>query len=421
MPKSELAEEAQNETVKTAPVDILIGIAGVVDAAELELRIHEVAHALPVQSTNIVVAYPGTNSGASAGAAQKDGDAGDVSAGNGTLLPRMLPYALPAADPTNLPWEITSAAQQTLCALAVELEAKTCVLLHSDLALFRQDALQALISPVLENNCDLVLPVYPSRKFEGLLNYSVLVPLTRSLYGKRVRYPLAADIGCSSRMVARLAQEQGGANPLLWPATLAALDEYQLCQVNVDISHSTQTEGLELSTVLTSLVGAAFAEMEKYAAQWQRVRGSHPMTSWGTTAQQLSGGDPIDAKPMIDSFVLGSQNLQEVWGLVLPPVTLLELKKLARSSPEAFRMPDTLWARIIYDFALAHRLRKISRVHLLGALTPLYLGWIASYVQEVAKMSPVAAEQRLELLARAYEEAKPYLLSRWRWPDRFNP
>ena len=65
--------------------------------------------------------------------------------------------------------------------------------------------------------------------------------------------------------------------------------------------------------------------------------------------------------------------------------------------------------------------RVISRTHLLGALTPLYLGWVASYALEVANCSAADAEQRLERLARAYEDGKPYLLSRWRWPDRFNP
>jgi hypothetical protein len=84
-------------------------------------------------------------------------------------------------------------------------------------------------------------------------------------------------------------------------------------------------------------------------------------------------------------------------------------------------MPDELWVRIVYDFALAHRLRTMNRGHLMGALTPLYLGWVASYAQEVATLSPFAAEQRFEQLARSYEEGKPYLVSRWRWPDRFNP
>jgi glucosylglycerate synthase len=30
-------------------------------------------------------------------------------------------------------------------------------------------------------------------------------------------------------------------------------------------------------------------------------------------------------------------------------------------------------------------------------------------------------QKRLERLCVAYENGKPYLLSRWRWPDRFNP
>ena len=86
---------------------------------------------------------------------------------------------------------------------------------------------------------------------------------------------------------------------------------------------------------------------------------------------------------MVEAFQLGQRNLQEVWSLVLPPVTLLELKKLSRQPLESFRMEDTLWAHIVYDFALAYRLRTLSRGHLLGAMAPLYLGWVGSRVLEI--------------------------------------
>ena len=89
--------------------------------------------------------------------------------------------------------------------------------------------------------------------------------------------------------------------------------------------------------------------------------------------------------------------------------------------PEQFRIPDELWTRIIYDFALAHRLRTIGRDHLLRAMTPLYLGWVASYALEVESLEPAGVQKRLERLCTAFENGKPYLLSRWRWPDRFNP
>jgi hypothetical protein len=124
---------------------------------------------------------------------------------------------------------------------------------------------------------------------------------------------------------------------------------------------------------------------------------------------------------MVEGFQLALKNLQDLWSLILPPVSQLELKRLGRVAPESFHLADELWVRIVYDFALAHRLRTLSRSHLMGALAPLYLAWVASYAGEVASMSDAAAEQRLEKLAQAYEAGKPYLLSRWRWPDRFNP
>jgi hypothetical protein len=124
---------------------------------------------------------------------------------------------------------------------------------------------------------------------------------------------------------------------------------------------------------------------------------------------------------MIESFQLGYGNLGEVWGIVLPPTTLFELGKLARLPADRFRMPDDLWARIVYDFALGHHHSAISPDHLLRAMTPLYLAWVASYGLEMETASPEHARQRLDRLAQAYEAGKPYLLSRWRWPDRFNP
>ncbi len=131
--------------------------------------------------------------------------------------------------------------------------------------------------------------------------------------------------------------------------------------------------------------------------------------------------EAVEIDRMLNSFQLGNRDLQEIWGLVLPPATLLDLRKLSRLSPEQFHFPDELWVRIIYDFALAYRLRTINRDHLLRSLTPLYLGWVASYTRELETAEAPEVEQRLERLSLAYEAGKPYLVSRWRWPDRFNP
>jgi hypothetical protein len=178
---------------------------------------------------------------------------------------------------------------------------------------------------------------------------------------------------------------------------------------------------MNLSSLLTEILGAVFQELERQAAFWQSARGSRPVPAFGVPEALSEDTAAVDVRRMIESFQLGIQNLQDVWGLVLPPTSLLELRKLARMPPDQFRMPDELWARIVYDFALGHRLRTISRDHLLRSITPLYLGWIASYALEMETARPAEVESRIERLARSYEVCKSYMVSRWRWPDRFNP
>ena len=95
------------------------------------------------------------------------------------------------------------------------------------------------------------------------------------------------------------------------------------------------------------------------------------------------------------------------------------LKRLAATDAAAFRLSDNLWARIVYDFLLAYRLRTINRGHLLGALIPLYLAWVASHFNITA--SGANPEGHIEAVAAAFETEKTYMVSRWRWPDRFNP
>ena len=87
----------------------------------------------------------------------------------------------------------------------------------------------------------------------------------------------------------------------------------------------------------------------------------------------------------------------------------------------AFRMPDDVWARIVYDFMLAYHQRVFNRDHLVSALAPLFSGWVASFVGELQDATPVESEERLERMCLRFESEKPYLISRWRWPDRFSP
>jgi glucosylglycerate synthase len=419
MSRLEAEQEIRQHDSRTGDADLLIGIIAPVAEEHLHSCGREAVRGLiaSMPSLRCAVAYPGV---------QIESAQESVQASVGDPQWRSLPYP-PSAEPSLFPWIGRASAYKALDAIATELRAKACVVIGPDLAAMNAASIHALAQGVFENQCDLIVPLYSLGKFEALLNNSILAPLTRALYGRRIRFPMTPDYGLSARMLNRLANPPGNnaaatSSAMRWPTVEAVVAEQNICQAYLGTRHESQNEGMDLSSVLGGLLGSLFSEMERNAAIWQRVRGSQAVPLQGGQGQAPAPSqDAIDVRPLLESFQLGARNLQEVWSLVLPPVTLVELKHLSVRSADRFRIPDDLWVRIVYDFALAHRLRNISRVHILGALTPLYLGWVASHVMAIANESTEQVDQRLESLARAYEEGKPYLLSRWRWPDRFNP
>jgi hypothetical protein len=404
----EFPQEVERKIERIGPVDLLLGFSGTIGRDQLKATVDAALAGLNSAAGRVAVTCAGMTE-------EEEADAPDA-------WREFVPYPVSMRDPTCVPWVEMAGEQRSVLALAARMQARACVVMHGDLAALDTRNLALLAGPLLDDKCDLVTPVYPEGKYDGLINKALLAPLSRALYGRRVESPLPFDFGASGPKLAKLAESglaRGQTGPqMLWPANEIAIGNGRICQARMDVKHAPQTEGLELSTVLGQLAGAIFSEMESCAPHWQRVRGSQPVPVTGTPVTAEESADGIDTSPMVESFLLGSRNLEELWRLVLPPATVLELKHLARAEADNFRMPDSLWVRVVYDFALAYRLRRIGRMHLLGAFTPLYLGWAASYVQEAGNVPAPMAHEIIERLARAYEENKPYLVSRWRWPER---
>jgi hypothetical protein len=361
---------------------------------------------------------------------QNDKDAGPTPtpsepAGKSSF-PFVLPWPLLRPDPAGDPVLNAFAAYQAVFAASEKLGARACCVVASKLENATPQWISQLIHPLLQSNHDLVLPRYARRKRAGLLNSSVISPLMRSLYGKQIHNPMGPDLGASQRLFRKIlgtgrTPRANGVHPLASLAPAALCDNMQVCEVHVGARSYPPTDWSNISSLLTQFLGPIFLDIERNAICWQRVRGCAPVPVIGEPVSVSHDTSNPDLSRMVESFQLGNRDLQEIWSLVLPPASLFELRKLSRLPLEQFRMPDELWARIVYDFALAHRLRTISRDHLLKSMTPLYLAWVASYALELNAEGDAASEQRLERLAIAYEANKSYLVSRWRWPDRFNP
>ena len=326
------------------------------------------------------------------------------------------------APASNSVWTLTAADYVNVYLLAEKYEARAILMLGSESGSLGSAALRDLTNAVLDP-IDLALPCYELPPHAGLINSAILYPLTRALFASRVRFPLVVDLGLSLRMAKRLADAaqrftaiNQGETPL-WPVNEATVAGFAIDQFDVGLR--IQPTAPELNTILPLLIGPLFSDIQAKAAYWQRFRPLPPAHNAMPMPPAPTADTAMDIAPMLSAFRLAYTNLHEIWSLVLPPNSLLRLTRLATTDAAAFRISDSLWARIVYDFLLAYRLRTINRGHLLGALIPLYLAWVASHFNIIASGSN--PEGHIEAVAAAFEAEKTYMVSRWRWPDRFNP
>lgn len=331
------------------------------------------------------------------------------------------------APPTVLAASTSPAgALPALLEVAANLGAPACALLEALPRPADPAWLRALLDPVISGAYDLVAPAYARGRFDGVLITGIVYPLTRALFGHRLRQPLGSEVVVSAQLGEQLLRDDGfrsaGAVPgELWSITLAIARECRMAQVALGPRPRPPAQQADVPTALARVLAVVFHEMELHAHRWMRVRGSQPVPTLGEERPAPEPAGPPAVGPLVSAFSLGWQDLRRLWSEILPPQTLLALQRIPRDPHEAFRMPDALWARVVYDFAVGWRVKAMDRDQLLRSLTPLYLGWLAGFVNEIAPLGPVEAEVRVEQLCAAFEQEKPYIISRWRWPDRFSP
>jgi hypothetical protein len=323
-------------------------------------------------------------------------------------------------------WVLTVSDFLAANELAQKHDAAQILLLGADVCSLPPASIRQMVDQIAAGT-DLAVPAYSLGPHDGLVTSAVLYPLTRALFAANIRFPLPMDAAMTRRMsdrIASIARRHAGSQPdaLLWPVAEAATAGFSVRQIDSRAATPLAPPSTDFNALFASVTGSLFADIEAKAPFWQRARGlaSALPEPRGPGNGRADHNDVAEELPgMVDAFRLAYKNLQELWSLALPPQSLLALKKLSLTEPAAFTIAPALWARIVYDFALAYHLRTLNRGHLMGAFTPLYLAWVASTLR--LTVDDVSAAAHREETAVAFEREKPYLVARWRWPDRFNP
>jgi len=304
--------------------------------------------------------------------------------------------------------------------IAQELQAKACAVVDADLRSITPEWIELLIKPVLEEGYDYVSPYYLRHKYDGTITNTIVYPLTRALYGRRIRQPIGGDFGFSGQLASYYLDKDVWETDVarfgidIWMTTTAVANGFKICQAFLGAKiHDAKDPGADLSAMLHQVVSSVFNLMEDYAGAWRTVRGSEPVPTLGFVYSV--GLEPINVNldKMIEKFQMGVRELVPLYKSFLPEDHLSLLNDLAGRPRGAFVYPDREWVKTLFHFALACHRRVMSREHIIKSLTPLYLGKVASFVIETWDSTAAEVEGRLEELCLSFEREKGYLVERW--------
>src|SRR5574340_1808613 len=145
-----------------------------------------------------------------------------------------------------------------------------------------------LLKPVLREEAEFVAPLYHRHKFDGTITNSIVYPLTRALYGRRVRQPIGGDFGFSGKLAQFYLTKEVWESDVarfgidIWMTTTALANHFKVAQSFLGAKiHDAKDPGADVSNMLYQVVSATFDLMEGYANTWAPIRGSEPVPIFG--------------------------------------------------------------------------------------------------------------------------------------------
>lgn len=308
------------------------------------------------------------------------------------------------------------------------LKASVCLVVDSDLRNITPKWIKLLATPILEKKADFVAPYYLRHKYDGSITNHIVYPLTRALYGKRIRQPIGGDFGFCGELATYFSQEDVWLTDVarfgidIW-MTISTINEgYKIVQTNLGTKlHDAKDPSIDLAPMFHQVVSTLFFLMGKYEKKWMKIDKSEEVKIVGNTPQPLKlESVSVTQSKLQDEFVEGFHHFQPLYRQVISHENFDQLKKRVENLEKTGELdfPTELWAKIIYDFGFIYQTWSRNRRRLVDIITPIYFGRVGAYCQEVANLDSEEAEKVVEKQAKVFEKLKPYLKEKFkRWEE----
>src|SRR5438309_2269793 len=300
----------------------------------------------------------------------------------------------------------------------VLLDAKACAVVDSDLRSITPEWIARLIGPVVRGEADYVTPLYARHKHDGTITNTIAYPLTRALYGARVRQPIGGEFGFGADLAKVYLAEPVWDSDVakfgidIFMTTTALVRGVRVAQAFLGAKiHDPKDPGADLGPMFTQVVGTLLTLARKNVDIWRPVTGSHDVPVIG----EITSVEPVvvnaSVRVLVEKFRASAAEQDQAWSEILSTDTRDTARKAAETG-NASAIGARFWAKAVYEIVAAVKTRDDTE-SLARALLPLYFGRVAALIGEVQGLDQAGAERVVEQQALAFEQTKPYLLERW--------
>jgi len=304
----------------------------------------------------------------------------------------------------------------------VDLEAEGVVVVDADLKSITPKWIKHLGEPLFQD-FGYVAPLYVRHKYDGTITNSIAYPLTRSLYGRRVRQPIGGDFGFCGKLAQVYLQSDTWSEAIanfgidIWMTTLAMNENIPICQAFMGRPkiHRAKDPGADLGPMFRQVVGTIFDMMIKFYPFWSNVKWSKPTSIFGFGLGETEMPPPVkvNKETLFQKFKEGFNSCDHIWKKILQKETVNKLQEIRKMDKDQFDFPTNLWINVLIDFTVAYRDKLWIEDELLDSLIPIYLGKTLSYVKKTERMSIRDSEEFIEEECIQFEATKRLLLKHW--------
>ena len=281
-------------------------------------------------------------------------------------------------------------AVRALFEVARELKVKAMVMVDSDLRSIVPEWVELLAGPILKGGYDFVAPLYARYKYDGTITNNISYPLTRALYGQRIRQPIGGDFAISGDLVSRYLE-------------LDTFDE-SAARFGIDIWMTIRPSTRASPSARHALAPRSTTPRTRLLT-WDRcsARSLARSFAWPGATGALAAGKRLTAIPeygfervvapepitvnhakLIDDFDSARLTQGPAWAEILAPNSSSESCTSSARRPATLPLPRRAVGALPVRRARRLPAPGTDRERLLAALTPLYFGRTAGFISRDA-------------------------------------